>query len=168
MRDRSCLSLYPWKGVWSPHVGAAQGKRWAVRQMGGKKAKWRTIFTDPLVWARILLPAMNEPTAVGLFVALSSLARVTISPMHETIRWSLPRWTYWPCCFVRYWWYIWLRPLKTTSHSSTMGRWCIRCLLCICCSSYTSRWVCYSCSNWSFPWPTALIGNWRSCAFSRL
>ena len=57
----------------------------AVRQMGGTKAKWRTIFTNPLVWAKDTFARYgNEPTAVGLFVTLSSLVRVTISPrLHE-------------------------------------------------------------------------------------
>ncbi|MEM9569801.1 MAG: hypothetical protein AAF900_02555, partial [Bacteroidota bacterium] len=57
----------------------------AIRQMGGTREKWRTIFLNPLVWAKDTFARYgNEPTSVGFFLALSSAVRVTISPrFHE-------------------------------------------------------------------------------------
>ena len=61
----ACLSISI-KCVWPPYVGAAKVKGEAVRQMGGIKAKWRTIFTNPLVWAKDTFARYeNEPTAWG-------------------------------------------------------------------------------------------------------
>ncbi|MEM9569582.1 MAG: ATP-binding protein, partial [Bacteroidota bacterium] len=56
-----------------------------VRQMGGTREKWHTIFSNPLVWAKDTFARYgNEPTAVGFFLALSSVVRVTIAPRFHT------------------------------------------------------------------------------------
>ena len=52
-----------------------------VRQLGGVKEKWSTIFSNPLVWAKDTFARYgNEPTAVGFFLALTSAARIGVYP----------------------------------------------------------------------------------------
>ena len=52
-----------------------------VRQLGGVKEKWSTIFSNPLVWAKDTFARYgNEPTAVGFFLALTSVARAGVYP----------------------------------------------------------------------------------------